>query len=108
MLQLARDVPGIGELQRQVEVFDRDGVFIARVDLAEPEIGFFIELDGQHHTGQPVYDASRETAVVAATGWLCGRFTWYEVTRTPRTSARRLRGVGEQARARPFSDFRPR
>lgn len=36
------------------------------IDLAWPELGIFIELDGQHHEDQPVYDASRETAIVAA------------------------------------------
>ncbi len=68
MVQIARLVPGLGPPQRQVEVFDRWGDFVARVDLAWPELGIFIELDGQQHAGQPVYDASRETAVVAATG----------------------------------------
>ena len=73
----------------------------ARVDLAWPDLGLFVELDGQHHLGQPVYDARRETAVVAATGWLCGRFTWTEVVRLPTTTARRLVAVAEQARRRP-------
>ena len=73
----------------------------ARVDLAWPELGLFVELDGQHHLGQPVYDARRETAVVAATGWLCGRFTWTEVTCVPRSTARRLAAIAEQARRRP-------
>jgi very-short-patch-repair endonuclease len=49
------------------------GLFVARVDLCKPEIGLFLELDGQHHKDQPVYDARRETAVVAATGMLPGR-----------------------------------
>jgi hypothetical protein len=102
MVQLMRAVPGIGPPTRQLEVFDRHGQFVARVDLSWPGDGVFFELDGQHHTGQPVYDASRETAVVATTGWLCGRFTWYEVVRTPRTTARRAYGVFEQARRRPL------
>ena len=73
----------------------------ARVDLAWPELGLFVELDGQHHLGQPLYDARRETAVVAATGWLCGRFTWTEVVHVPRSTARRLAALAEQARRRP-------
>src|SRR2546430_4158695 len=64
MVQLARTVPGLGPPVRQLEVFDEHGQFVARVDLAWPELGLFIELDGQQHTGQPVYDARRETAVV--------------------------------------------
>jgi very-short-patch-repair endonuclease len=75
-------------------------VLIARLDLCRPDLGFFVELDGQHHEGQPVYDASRETAVVAATGWLPGRFTWTEVVHYPESTKRRLAGVVAQARAR--------
>ena len=101
MVQLARLVPGLPPPTRQLDVFDENGSFVARVDLAWPEFGLFIELDGQHHEGQPVYDAFRETAVVAATGWLCGRFTWHEVVRLPNTTARRLARVVDQARARP-------
>ena len=96
MVQLARTVPGLGELVRQHEVFDADGVFVARVDLCRPDLGFFLELDGQHHRDQPVHDARRETAVVAATGWLPGRFTWHEVTRVPRATARRLEAIVAQ------------
>jgi very-short-patch-repair endonuclease len=74
-----------------------DGTFVARVDLCWPHLGIFVELDGQGHEDQPVYDASRQTAVVAATGWLVARFTWREVTRTPRTCVRRLLAVIEWA-----------
>ena len=97
MVQLARDVPGLGELTRQYEVRDEHGSLIARLDLAVPGL-FFFELDGQHHEGQPVYDAVRQTAVVAATGMLPGRFTWTEVTRHPQTTKRRLAALAAQAR----------
>lgn len=96
MVQLIRTVPGLPEPVRQLVVG------WARVDLAWPGIGLFIELDGQQHTGQPVYDARRETAVVAATGWLCGRFTWTEVVRLPLSTGRRLAELVEQARLRPL------
>lgn len=96
MVQLARTVPSLGEPVRQYEVFDADGVFVARVDLCWPDLGLFLELDGQHHRDQPVYDARRETAVVAATGWLPGRFTWHEVTRVPRATAKRLEAIAVQ------------
>jgi hypothetical protein len=102
MVQLARHVKGLPPPSRQVYVYDQNGVFVARVDLAWPELGVFIELDGQQHIGQPVYDASRETAVVAATGWLCGRFTWTEVVRYSSHSMRRLAAIIEQARRRPL------
>jgi len=103
MVQLARDIPGLPPPVRQYTVYDEHGEFIARVDLCWPQLGLFIELDGQQHPGQPVYDARRETAVVAATGWLVGRFTWYEVVHIPRLTARRLRGLVEQSRRRPLA-----
>lgn len=42
------------------------------------------------------------TAVVAATGWLCGRFSWYQVVHIPRATVRQLAEVAEQARRRPL------
>jgi hypothetical protein len=101
MVQLARGVEALPDPTRQHEVVDQYGVFVARVDLSWPELGLFLELDGQHHEGQPVYDARRETAVVAATGWLPGRFTWHEVVSIPTTTARRLAALADQARRRP-------
>jgi hypothetical protein len=103
MVQLARDIPGLPPPVRQYTVYEEHGECIARVDLCWPQLGLFIELDGQQHPGQPVYDARRETAVVAATGWLVGRFTWYEVVHIPRSTARRLTGLVEQSRRRPLA-----
>ena len=98
MVQLIRTVPGLPAPVRQLWIEAAN----ARLDLAWPQLGLFIELDGQHHKDQPVYDARRETAVVAATGWLCGRFTWTEVVHTPHSTARRLAALAEQARRRPL------
>jgi hypothetical protein len=102
MVQLARDIPGLPPPVRQFTVYDSHGEFVARVDLCWPHLGLFIELDGQQHVGQPVYDARRETAVVATTGWLVGRFTWYEVVHLPRQTMLRLAALVEQARRRPL------
>ena len=99
MVQLIRSVPGLPEPVRQLRVTWPDGSFIARVDLCWPGLGVFIELDGQGHNDQPVYDAHRQTAVVAATGWRVARFTWREVTRSPRMCARRLLAIVEQLAA---------
>jgi hypothetical protein len=99
-LQVARGVPGLGEPTRQLEVLTPDGAFVARVDLCFEPIGLFFELDGQHHAGQPVYDARRETAVVAVTGMLPGRFTWHELTAVPRATQRRMAELAVQARRR--------
>jgi very-short-patch-repair endonuclease len=98
-LQLARATP-LGELTRQHVVTNDAGTFVARVDLCNLDLGAFLELDGQHHAGQPVHDSARQTAIVAATGWLPGRFTWHEITRTPRTAQRRMTEVAEQAARR--------
>ena len=102
-VQLARRVKGLGPPHRQVEIRNQHGDFVAFVDLAWPDLGVFIELDGQQHKDQPVYDARRETAVVAATGWLCGRFTWKEVVLLPTSTERRLAALIEQARKRPLA-----
>lgn len=86
----ASDVPGLPPPTRQLDIYDRYGQFVARVDLCWPELGLFIELDGQHHKGQPTYDAIRQTRVTEVTGWRCGRFTWGEVARYRRITTRRL------------------
>jgi hypothetical protein len=101
-VQLARTVPRLADPVRQL-VVEREGMFVARVDLAWPDLGLFVELDGQHHKGQPVYDARRETAVVAATGWICARFTWHEMAVIPNTTRRRLADVVAQCHRRPIS-----
>jgi hypothetical protein len=88
---------GMPDPQRQVLVFNRHGTFVARVDLAWPELGIFVELDGQGHPDQPVYDANRQTRVIGATGWLCARFTWKQIKRNPRACLDELRDVMEQA-----------
>lgn len=97
---MIRTVPDAPEPRRQVEVHNEHGDFIARVDLAWPDLGAFVELDGQQHIGQPVYDAVRETAVVGATGWLCGRFTWHQVAHLPTTTRRGVAALLTQARRR--------
>jgi very-short-patch-repair endonuclease len=100
MVQLGRGVPEVVWFERQYEVHDENGLFVARLDLARPDAGAFVELDGQQHKDQPVYDAIRQTDVVAATGWLPGRFTWTEVTRFPHVTRRRLANLFRQARRR--------
>jgi hypothetical protein len=100
MAQLARETPGVPEPARQVVVEDEHDEFVARVDLAWPEIGGFNELDGEGHKDQPLYDAVRQTNVVIATGWLPGRFTWTEVRLNPIPTARRLAKWIETCRGR--------
>lgn len=100
MVQIARRTDGVPEPDRQVVVTDGDR-FVARVDLAWVPVGGFTELDGQGHKGQPEYDASRETDVVATTGWLPSRFVWREVRYNAKATGARLSRWLDQARRRP-------
>jgi len=103
LVQLARRVPGLPPPERQFSVRAQDGRVVARVDLAWPDLGLFVELDGQFHTGQPVHDARRETLIVAMTGWLCGRFTWDDAINRPATTTGRLALLADRARHRPVA-----
>jgi hypothetical protein len=38
------------------------GTFVARVDFCWPDLGLFLELDGQGHKDQPVYDVAAQTS----------------------------------------------
>jgi hypothetical protein len=105
-VQIARRAAGVPEPTRQFVVRTDDGDFVARLDLAWPDLGGFLELDGLGHRGQPVYDASRESAVVAATGWLCNRMTWREAYNNVEWAARRMSAFIAQARRRPLPDRR--
>src|SRR4051812_14659314 len=49
MVQLIRTVPELPDPVRQHVVETADGAFVARVDLCWPDLGIFIELDGQQH-----------------------------------------------------------
>lgn len=102
MVQLARRIKGLAAPTRQLEVRRLSGTFVAFVDLAWPELGVFIELDGEGHKDQPVYDATRQTAVAGCTGWLCGRFTWSDVVYRPANTARELARLIDQCRNRPL------
>ena len=96
MLRKNTDLPAP---ERQWEVRRPSGGFVGYLDFCWPDIGLFIECDGQQHDLQAVYDASRETAVVALMGWLPGRFTWHQVVRTPVDTARRVEQLYEKASA---------
>jgi hypothetical protein len=100
-IQLARKAEGVPEPTRQHVVNNRYGDFVARVDVSWPELGGFLELDGLGHRGQPVYDATRESAVVNATGWLPNRMTWREANITA-WATRRMSEFIAQVRRRPL------
>lgn len=79
---------------RQYQVRDpKTGRIVARCDLAWPEFGIFVELDGQQHKDQPVYDARRQTLVTTITRWQCGRLTWEDVVVKPEWGRDQLVGL---------------
>jgi Protein of unknown function (DUF559) len=87
-VQLIRRDPTIPPPTRQVAVYDVYGNFVGRPDLCWPELGVFVELDGQQHTDQPVYDASRQNRIVLKTGWRPCRLTWDQVHDFPEATLR--------------------
>ena len=89
-VQLLRQDPSLPTPTRQFAIYDDYGTFVGRPDLSWPDLGVFLELDGQQHKNQPVYDARRQTRIAIATGWLCGRLTWDEVHNNPQATLREL------------------
>ncbi len=89
-MQLMRDDPSIPTPIRQLAIYDEHGNFVGRPDLCWPELGVFLELDGQQHADQPVYDARRQTRITVVTGWPCARVTWDEVRKFPESTRRQL------------------
>lgn len=58
----------------QVELHDRAGQFLGRVDLFYPDVGLIIEFDGQNHRERFAADLRRQNALVNA-GYRLLRFT---------------------------------
>lgn len=74
----------------QLEVCDRHGVVVARLDFAWPEWGVWVEFDGMVkygrllREGQTLADViaaekQREELVARLTGWRCVRITWADL-----------------------------
>ncbi|HVT75787.1 MAG TPA: DUF559 domain-containing protein [Acidimicrobiales bacterium] len=89
-VQLIREDPSIPPPTRQLEIYDKHGNFVARPDLCWPELGVFLELDGQHHKDQPVYDANRQNRIAIATGWRPGRYTWDQIKYAAKATLREI------------------
>jgi very-short-patch-repair endonuclease len=68
------------------------------VDVAWPELGLFLELDGKQHETQQLHDADRLAAIVEKTGWTYVTLTWHQVVHTPTYTARRIGRLLEAAR----------
>lgn len=83
----------------QVEIRDRDGRFVGRVDFAWPQHRVFAELDGKEkylkhrRPGESIADAVareklRADRIREVTGWRCIRLTWADLASPERTAAR--------------------
>jgi very-short-patch-repair endonuclease len=73
---------GLPHLQRQVEIFDRLGVSLGRVDFADREQKLAVECDGGEHHGPEHRSADhrRQNAMEMA-GWRFARFTFHQIMR---------------------------
>jgi hypothetical protein len=72
-----------------------DGVFLAEVDFAYPEVKLAIEVDGFGAHGTPramAKDFVRQNGLVPF-GWHVLRFTWRQVVRQPEMVARAIAGA---------------
>lgn len=80
-------------------ILDDRGVEIARVDLAWPTLGVFLEFDGRvkyerhRRQGESVADCvirekERESLICEITGWRCIRVVWSDLSRPAQVAAR--------------------
>ena len=80
-------------------ILDERGVEIARVDLAWPQLGVFLEFDGKvkyeehRREGESIVDCvlrekQRESRICELTGWRCVRIVWSDLNRPAEVAAR--------------------
>ena len=90
-------------------IHDEHGVEIARVDLAWPQLGVFLEFDGKkkyeehRREGESVVDCvlrdkQRESRICELTGWRCIRIVWADLYK-PADTATRIRKLFRQPAA---------
>lgn len=86
---------GLPKPVRQYEIFDYNGVFIARMDFAYPSNWCLIELDSRKYHLNPVsFERDREKRNLARTlGWHVLEITWQMVTSQPATVIRLVRAA---------------
>jgi len=66
----------------QYKIHDRTGRFIARVDLAYPDLRIAIEYDGEDHRDRWADDIARQNQIIG-TGWTLMRYAGRDVYRRP-------------------------
>jgi hypothetical protein len=80
-------------------IHDERGVEIARVDLAWPHLGVFLEFDGElkyrahRRDGESIVDCvlrekQRESRICEITGWRCIRIVWADLYKPAETASR--------------------
>ena len=90
-------------------IYDEQGREVARVDLAWPELGLFLEFDGKVkyerllRPGESASDVvfrekQREDMICRLTGWRCIRIVWADLYR-PEVTAARIRSMFRPAAA---------
>ena len=100
---------GLPHAEPQFEVYDENGVLVARVDFAWPEYQLFLEFDGiQKYVkflkdGESVTDVvlaekHREELVCNITGWRCIRVIWADLAR-PQVLVQRIRNLMAMGKA---------
>jgi hypothetical protein len=93
---------GLPAPEPQFEITDERGRVVARVDLAWPEHGVFLEFDGkvkytkhlregEDVTGAVLREKQREQMICELTGWRCIRIVWSDLARPEITAQRILR-----------------
>jgi len=89
-LRLVLVFGGLPRPVTQFEIRRRGGGFVARVDLAYPELKIAIEYDGEDHRDQWAEDIVRQNAIIGE-GWTLMRYTKHDVFQA---QTRILRQVG--------------
>ena len=85
--------PHLPGLESQVQVFDRRGELLARLDLGERALRLGVESDGgAYHRGTAARDRARD----ARTGWTVERVSWFETRRRPAQLVARVLRTAER------------
>ncbi len=108
LLRLSMRGRGLPEPELQVEIYDEEGTFVARVDLAILAFGILIEFDGKKkytqllRPGEDAVDAvlreKRREERLTELGWLVIRVSWDDL-RNPAELANRILRAGKARRS---------
>jgi hypothetical protein len=84
----------------QFEIFDSDGLFVARVDLVYPGLRVAVEYEGDHHRGRGVFAHDlRRMNMLRTLGWTVLRFGADDVLRHPGRIVAQVRAATGAGRA---------